>query len=170
MIRVINFFAIVAFFFLASLSTSCYTQRKAQKEIIKADVTYPTVVSGYCGKKYPPKTSKGVPITTIIQGETVTDTLIVTDTVTNVITKYLTKYRTDTFRVNTTDTVENTAKISELQAIVDEMSVELSEANVKIAVLKQGKSNWMWIAISLMAVIASWFGIKYVIPIALKKG
>jgi len=164
----ISILGVITFFFLASLSTSCYTQRKAQSQVIKADVTYPTIVSGYCAAKFPPKTSTNT-ITKFVQGETTIDTLIVNDTITNSITKYLTKYRIDTLKVHTIDTIENTAKISQLQAIEDKMSIDLSEANVKIAVLKESKSNWMWLAITLGAIIGAWFGIKYVIPKVLSR-
>lgn len=169
--KIISILGVITFFFLASLSTSCYTQRKAERQVIKADVTYPALVSGYCGKKYAPKTSTGNTEIQYLEGETITDTIVLTDTIENTIkvVKTLVKNRVDTLYSKRVDTVENTARISELQAIENAMSVDLSESNVKIALLKKSRSNWMWISISLMVIIASWFGVKFVIPEVLNK-
>lgn len=169
--KIFSILGVITFFFLASLSTSCYTQRKAERQVIKADVTYPSLVSGYCGKKYAPKTSTGNTEIQYLEGETITDTLILTDTIENTITvvKTLVKNRVDTFYSTRVDTVENTARISELQAIENTMSVDLSESNVKIAELKAERNIWRNICLGLFALIAIVFGVKFVIPKVLNK-
>lgn len=133
MTKIFSILGVITFFFLASLSTSCYTQRKAERQVIKADVTYPSLVSGYCGKKYAPKTSTGNTEIQYLEGETITDTLILTDTIENTITvvKTLVKNRVDTFYSKRVDTVENTARISELQALNEGLKEKLNKAEIK---------------------------------------
>lgn len=162
MIKIISIAALILF-------ASCSTQKKALRKVIKADVKYPTVVSGYCGTKYAPKATKGEPVVQIVKGEDRIDTFTHYDTLVNIVYKTIFKTRIDTVRVSVTDTVLNTALVDKMAYELDEMAVGLSEQNVEIAEQETAKKIWRNMFIGLATILALIFGIKFVIPKVLNR-
>ena len=151
------------------LFASCSTQKKALRQVIKADVKHPTVVSGYCGTKYPPKFGKGETITKMVQGDIVYDTVAIHDTITNTITKYVFKTRVDTFYSKTIDTVENTAMIDRLASEIDNIEADYNDIKVELSGVKSSRNIWRNLFIGLATILALIFGIKFVIPKVLNR-
>ena len=136
------------------LISSCYSHKRALKNVIKADVTYPDVVSGYCGAKFPPKVSTST-ITKTIQGKDKTDTFTVYDTLIDLQTKYINHYRIDSIIVQQVDTFVNNAEVKHWQAMYDGKVKELI-AEKESSDKKSGKLTiftWMTAIIGGVAAI-----------------
>lgn len=162
-------FVLIALGLTMYTCSSCTSQKKALRQVIKADVNYPTVVSGYCATKYPPKFSKGETITKIVQGETQIDTMVLFDTISRETVKYLTKFRVDTFHSHTTDTVENTALAEKLAAEIDGLWKEYNDTKVELKGENSEKKIWRNLFVGLATLIALVIGVKFVIPKVLNK-
>lgn len=164
MSQIIKLSFIIIAFVLTLLTMGCKSQKRAMRQVIKADVNYPTVVSGYCATKYPPKFGKGETITKVIEGETKIDTLVLFDTVTKTALKYLTKIRVDTFHSHTTDTVENTALAEKLAAEIDGLWKDYNDNKVEMQGVKSSRNIWRNLFIGLAALVLLVIGVKFVIP------
>lgn len=107
------------------LLSGCYTQRKAERQVIKAQAHYPQVVAAGCGNWYPPKETtitrtEYKPGVTVYRSDTVKincDSVVKNGKGDNVI--YMPcppqSRRVDTFYTTSIQTVENTARITALQ-------------------------------------------------------
>lgn len=134
------YISIIIIFFI-----SCYSVRKAQKQVIKAHLTFPIVTSNFCAETYTIK-EKTVEKTKFIKGETIvkTDTItvdcdsIVADKKTNnkVIVKYRNVYKTDTIVKEKTIVKENTAKIKNLQLQIKAKDKTINKKNKLISIMK----------------------------------
>lgn len=167
--QIIKLSFILIAFVLTLLTMGCKSQKRAMRQVIKADVNYPTVVSGYCATKYPPKFGKGETITKIVQGETQIDTMVLFDTISRETVKYLTKFRVDTFHSHTRDTVENTALAEKLAAEIDGLWKDYNDNKVEMQGVKSSRNIWRNLFIGLAAFLALVIGVKFVIPKVLNK-
>ena len=148
---------------LLILLSSCYSHKKALRQVIKADVSYPDVVSGYCGSKFPPKVSTNT-ITKTIQGKDNTDTFTVYDTLIDLQTKYINHYRVDTVIVHQTDTVVNSAEVEHWKAMYANKTKELSEEK-EISDKKSGKLTILTWLLSIIGGVAAIIAlIKFGLP------
>lgn len=145
--------------------SGCYTQRKAERQLVKAQARYPQVVANDCGNWYPPKEmtvtqteyKPGIPVY-----HTDTVTIDCDSVIKNV--KGGVVYmpcpprveRVDTFYTTSVRTVENTAKITALQQSYDQ---ERDRAER----LLWERNLWRIIALVSIAIIAVYATIKFVL-------
>lgn len=164
------------------LLSSCYTPKKAEKQVIKAQISYPAVVANHCATIYPPKIDTFIR-TEIKQGATVTeyDTIkIDCDSVNHFagVSKMVKvpigkiKYRVDTFTREVVRNVENTAKTSYLEANIkqiqkanDSINSKFQSEKNKVIKIKGARNIWRWIAIGLGAFLLLPIFIKNIFPI-----
>lgn len=103
---------------------SCYTAKKAQKQIVRAHITFPEISVNFCENTFPTKDSV-VEITKIIKGKDIVkyDTIkeidcdsVVSDVDANnkILIRYKNIYRTDTITKEKLVYQENTAKTKNL--------------------------------------------------------
>lgn len=150
--------------------TSCYTQKKAVKDVIKADANYPEVLDGYCGQTRPPLDSTDVRVI-YKEGKTIVDT--VTDTRLEIIndTMYKTQYKTvfkvrrDTIYKNTHRTEVNTGRINELESD----NAALTATNISLSIKaeneqKRGDKWRLW-----FFVVAGYLVVKNILKLIGKK-
>lgn len=141
---------------------SCYTQKKAINQSIKAYVHHPSEVAGLHSNWFPVQT-KTVIEKEYIQGK---DSLII-DTVTvdcedvihedvKIVKVPVVKnhYRVDTFKHKQIDTVENTAKVTAMEGEIGVLKIEVSKLESKI----ESKNNKLtffisWFGLSIIAVL-----------------
>jgi hypothetical protein len=105
--------------------SGCYSQRKAERQVLKAQTRYPEVVATDCGNWYPPKEVSVIkteykPGTTVYHSDTVRincDSVVRRGTGDGIV--YLPcppqSERVDTFYSSSFTTVENTARVIALQ-------------------------------------------------------
>lgn len=143
------------------LLASCYTQKKAEKQVTKAHINHPLVVAKFCGDVFPPKT-----ITKIekeyIQGKDslIYDTISVDcEEVINEVERIVKvpvireHYRVDTFRENRTDSVENTAKVKALEiALSDEVKLRVQAETKAKRLTNQSYFLWSWFVLSILGI------------------
>lgn len=130
--------------------TSCYTAKKAQRQVLRANLEFPLVTTDFCSTNYPVKESVKETIK-IIQGkdivkvDTVTvdcDSVVSDDKIDNkVLIKWKTIYRTDTIIKTKIVYQENTAKVTNLELKVKERDKSIIEKDTKIAQLKSDKKD-----------------------------
>lgn len=116
------------------LLSSCYTVKKAQRQVIKADMNYPEMFTAYALKAYPTKDSiiekiKVVKGADIIKYDTVKEIdcdSIVNDTIIDnkVLIRYKTIYRTDTIETIKKVFKENTSKVTNLNLQINRLEKE----------------------------------------------
>jgi len=149
--------------------TGCYTQKKAQQQVDKADSHYPEIVAKLARDKYPctdllkPDTVVTVQDSLIfveIECPEVTTEIIRTDTVNNVITRTVRVPVNMPVQIRTvTKWYEDSAKLKilTLEATAFQQSVKtLQAANDKQAVkiARKSKENWIWRVIAI--ILAAW--------------
>lgn len=152
--------SIIVFLFIALVAFSCSIERKAIKKLNWIEYKAPEVIAKKCSDKYPVKTN------TIIEKEFIKGDVITVhdsieldcDTVTEV--KYkdrkirvpfpVTKVRVDTYKVNRTDTIENTAKVDFLQLKSDRLFEQSVEDSLTI---KNKNRKIKWLIGSLVAIV-----------------
>lgn len=142
------------------LLTSCYTQRKAETQIRKADVTYPITTATFCASRFPvvPRTNTVIERTTDTlyqQGDTVVmgDTVVITRTVTN------------TIRTTIHDTIPDVAKINELQGENSALQADVAlwqERSVKAQDKADNRGKYVWLFWGLVALLVV-IGVIYAI-------
>jgi hypothetical protein len=144
-------------------SASCYTQRKAQKQVVKAQTHYPSLVANDCLLWYPIKSSTNT-ITKIVQGETQTDTITCIEQKldTLLITKHITHFRTDTIAIKVTDTVESTSALFAATAENDILKSELSKQKEKEGKIIGEKNIYRNICLWILIALLVYLGIKYI--------
>src|SRR5690554_3279585 len=108
--------------------SSCYTQKRATMQVIRAHTVFPVVVADYCAKQYPPNFGIGradtiVSYDTVYQDNWITPPVRMTigDTVVKVITRTVTKTET----ITRTDTVENSAKAAALWGQIQALNLDV---------------------------------------------
>lgn len=150
---------------LALILSSCYTQKRATMQVIRAHSTFPVVVAEYCATHYPPIIGAGR-IDTLLQY----DTLIeehhyfnqTRDTVTVERIKTITRIET----ITRTDTVENSAKVAALWEQIQAINLDLREEQKKH---KQWKNTGMAL-IALIVLLGLGAVMKFVLKLKSIKG
>jgi len=125
---------------ILTIFSSCYTAKKAQMQVHKANLEYPLVTTDFCAIKFPIK-EKLVEKIKFISGETIvkTDTLkIDCDSVVSdknkdnkVLIKYKNIYQRDTILKTITIEKENTARVVNLQIKIEDLNL-INKENEKI--------------------------------------
>jgi len=140
---------------LALLLTGCYKPMDALRDIYKAEMRYPKVVSDYVGEHFPcnPRTDSLIKIDTLYKDIEVicppSDTLY--DTINQIATKIITrpvkKYISIPSKTITiTKYVQDSAKIRSLSLANSQTQLELKKCSEQ----KEKKSNWiLWLVIAL---------------------
>jgi hypothetical protein len=168
---------------LGLMMCGCYTHRTAVKQVTKAQVHFPNVVSNVCGNLYPPKDST---ITELkyVEGEPVffTDTFFVDcDSVVsanntpikktlnyskpNIIRiPYSQGVRVDTFYKDKKVYTENTAKVQALQGVKDSLNKVLQVQGVKLIITHNKLRRSMWLSLILLAYLAVKTFLRVYIP------
>lgn len=153
------------------LLSSCYTAKKANKQIAQAQAQYPEVVRGACVNYYPSKDSISE-LTKYIQGRTdtiiemvenvVIDSVQVHDTIKGEI-KIVTKERivkvpvikylrkTDTLTKTKIISYENTAVIDQLNDKIDSISEVVITSKERLKIAKKRINSLTYICIILAA-------------------
>ena len=151
---------------VALLLCGCYTVKKANRQVLKAQAHFPELVAANCGNWYPPKETTvtkteykpGVPVYSRDTVRLDCDSALKAGKGGKVIKiPYpVTNERVDTFYTTRTVTVENTAKIAALQA-------EINSESKKAADLKWERNHWRMLAIVCTVLIAAHFIVKWVV-------
>lgn len=146
--------------------SGCYTQRKAERQVLKAQTRYPEVVANDCGNWYPPKEvtvtkTEYKPGVTVYHSDTVKidcDSVVKNGTGNTVV--YMPcpprSERVDTFYSTHTKTVENTARIAALQQLYN-------KEHDRAGQLLHGRNIWRIVALVCIAVIGIYAVIKFVL-------
>jgi hypothetical protein len=146
--------------------SGCYTQRKAERQVLKAQARYPEVVANYCGNWYPPKEvtvtkTEYKPGATVYHSDTVKvdcDSVVKAGAGGNVV--YLPcpprSERVDTFYSTNTKTVENTARITALQQSYNKEHDRAEQLLVE-------RNIWRVVALVCIAAIGIYAVIKFVL-------
>lgn len=142
---------IITLFFGCGFS-SCYTPKKAEKQVLKAAAVHPEVVSRIAARLYPPKDSTVfrdiINFDTLYMPEyTISDTVYSHDTV--VITHRVEIPKTVVKTLTQTKEVyrENTARVENMAHQIDGLTKGISMLEVEVGVLKdklktsQSKNN-----------------------------
>lgn len=148
------------------LLSGCYTQRKAERQLLKAQARYPEIVATDCGNWYPPKEltvtkTEYKPGVTVYHSDTVTidcDSVVKNSAGDNVV--YLPcpprTERVDTFYTSSVKTVENTARITALQQLYD-------KEHDRAERLLHERNIWRIVALVCIAAIGIYAVIKFVL-------
>jgi hypothetical protein len=146
--------------------SGCYSQRKAEKQVLKAQAHYPQVVGSDCGNWYPPKETTVTkteykPGATVYHSDTVKvdcDSVVKNGKGNSVV--YLPcppqGVRVDTFYTTSLKTVENTAKITALQQSYDKEHDRAEQ-------LLFERNLWRIIALVCLSAVAVYVVIKFVL-------
>lgn len=157
--------SIISLCALLALS-GCYSQRKAERQVLRAKAGYPEVVATDCGNWYPPKETT-VTNTEYKPGVTVyhTDTVkvdcdsVVKNHAGNAVV-YLPcppqSVRVDTFYSVSVKTVENTARVEALQ-------LTCNKEHDRAEQLLHERNLWRIIALACIAVIGVYAVIKFIL-------
>lgn len=156
----------IVYLYTLLLLSGCYSQRKAERQILRAQVHYPEVVANDCANWYPPKETS-VTKTEYKPGLTVyhTDTVrIDCDSVVKSGSENGIVYvpcppqsvRVDTFYTSSFTTVENTARIMALQQTYNKEHDRAEQ-------LLHGRNLWRIIALVCIAAIGIYAVIKFVL-------
>lgn len=148
------------------LLPGCYSQRKAERQVLKAQAHYPEVVANDCGNWYPPKETSVTkteykPGVTVYHSDTVRidcDSVIKNGAGGNVV--YLPcppqSVRVDTFYTSSFTTVENTARVAALQQTYNKEHDRAEQ-------LLHGRNLWRIIALVCIAAIGIYTVTKFVL-------
>lgn len=160
--NLINGIAIFIMLLGMAASASCYTQRKAQRQVVKAQTHYPSMVASDCSLWYPIKSSTNT-ITRVVQGKWKIDTVTCVEQKldTMFVIKNITHYKTDTISVKVTDTVESTSALFAATAENDGLKTELNKFKSDNSKLLGEKNIYRNICLGILAIILAYLGIKY---------
>lgn len=161
--NLINGICVLVMLLGMAATASCYTQRKAQKQVVKAQTHYPAMVASDCSLWYPVKSSTNT-ITRVVQGKWKIDTITCVEQKldTMFVIKNITHYKTDTISVKVTDTVESTASLFAATAENDLLKTELSKQKAANSKVIGEKNIYRNICLGILIAILSYLGIKYI--------
>ena len=156
-------------FILLLFTVGCYSQKKAVRQVIKADANYPEILDGYCGQTRPPLDSTDVRVI-YKEGKTVTDTVtdvrieIINDTVYKTEYKTVFKTRRDTIYKNTHRTEVNTGIVSDLER----KNAALTATNISLSIEaknehKRGDKWRLW-----FFVVSGYLAVKTILRVVAK--
>lgn len=153
-----SFLGLVAYMTVIALAvvfSGCYTERTAERDVIKADVRYPSVVSAYCATTRPCEISNGS--TEYLPGDTVEGPQVfVYDTVHQLHTKIVYRYIRDTVR--SIKFVKNTAEADSARRYAaakndENVGLKYEVSRQKDVIAKQRKYlRWFIAGASLMII------------------
>lgn len=129
--------------------SSCYTDRKATKQVVKAHAIKPKITANLCNSFYPVKDSI-VKESIFIEGKHDTITNLVTDTLINkdttIIINNVYKYinRTDTLFKTHIQYKESTSKLRDLTYKLNDLNKLNSSNNTTIKHLKLNRNSWRY--------------------------
>src|SRR5690606_22576438 len=106
--------------------SSCYTQKRATMQVIRAHSTFPVVVADYCAKHYPPNFGIGR-ADTILQYDTLIEEHHYFNQTRDTVTVERIKTITRTETVTRVDTVENSTKAEALWGQIQALNLDLRE-------------------------------------------
>jgi len=170
---------------LLLLLTGCYTAKKAEQQVNKANDHYPGVVAKLARDKYP-CTNLLRPDTTILYRDTLvyidcpdsipaTFEVVRRDTINNVVTKtvrvpvnlpirerIITKWYEDSAKLKLA-AIEKDSIIKAYNVIVNRLQADTARMQARITTLqaqskRRGMENWIWRAIAITLIV--WQGIK----------
>lgn len=139
--------------------SSCYTQKRATMQVVRAHTVFPVVVADYCAKQYPPNFGIGR-ADTILQYDTLIEEHHFFSKTRDTVTVERIKTITRTETVTRVDTVENSAKAEALWGQIQALNLDLVSEQKKH---KQWKNTGM----ALMALIVL-LGVGAVMKFVLK--
>lgn len=158
---------------LAISLSSCYTQHRATRQILKAQVHYPAIVADHCATIYPPKVDTFERISykqgaDVLHYDTIKidcDSVIKQDIKIVRVPVVKERVRVDTVQKEVVRTVENTAATKAAQIKAYDLTLKNNELQDKITRLKTAK-RYLWIAcIVLAAIVFIPIFIKKILPI-----
>jgi hypothetical protein len=136
------------------LIASCYTERKATKQVANAQAVYPAVVSSACARFYPPQNSTETK-TEYVKGDTVretkTETIYDTLTKTYYTTTTVNNYIHDTAFITRNTVTVNTAAVDSMGRYVEAVKEDSSKLRARIESLKSYLRIAIWAAGVLLA-------------------
>lgn len=130
---------------IALLISSCYTQKRATMQVVRAHSEFPVVIAEFCASHYPPIIGAGR-TDTVLQFDTLVEEHHYFNKTRDTITIERVRTVTRTETITRTDTVKSTAKIAAMQGRIDECN-----ANYRIA--EEGKNKWRNRALCAFAII-----------------
>jgi len=162
------------YFTLAAFLTGCYTAKKAEQQVNKANDNFPAVVAKLARDKYP-CTDLLRPDTAILYRDTLvyidcpdsipaTFEVVRRDTVNNIVTKTVRVPVTLPIRERViTKWYEDSAKLKLAQIALNGLHKDTARMQARIATLqaqskRRGTENWIWRAIAISLIV--WQGIK----------
>lgn len=143
---------VISILIILIIFSSCYTAKKAQRQVQRANLEFPLVTTDFCAITFPIK-EKLVEKIKFIKGEAIikTDTLTIDcDSVVadknkdnKVLIKYRNIYQTDTIVKTITIEKENTARITNLQIQIEDLTL-IKKQNEKTIKEKSIRIKDLW--------------------------
>lgn len=133
------------------LLSSCYTDKKATKQVVKAHAFKPEITANLCNSFYPVKDSI-IRETNFIQGKTDTVTFLSVDTIHDTTNGVVYLDRINYKTIRKTDTVikthiqyrESTSKVKDLSYKNNELSNDLTKCESVCKSLKSNRNGWRY--------------------------
>lgn len=133
------------------LLSSCYTDKKATKQVVKAHAIKPKITANLCNSFYPIKDSI-IKETNFIQGKTDTVTFLSFDTIHDTLNGVVYLDRVNYKTIRKTDTVikthiqykESTSKVRDLIYKNRDITNELTECKTSYNSLKSNRNGWRY--------------------------
>lgn len=150
--------------------SSCYTARKAQNQVQRANFKFPLVTTDFCSTNYPVKESvkeiiKTIPGKPIFKVETVLvdcDSVVSDKSIDNKVEfKYKTIYRTDTIVKTKIVIKEDVAKVTNLELKVKERDKAIIEKDLKINQLTKSNKELTITSIILVLLLLLTIGLFF---------
>ena len=134
-------------YILCLLLLGCYNQKKATRQVIKADTKFPIVLDGYCGQTRPPLDSVDTKIV-YKEGETIHDTVTRTETKIHNDTVYKTEY--NDIYIKQRDTIEHTVyKQQTNKGLINKLNKQKEDLVITLSATKARLNMLKWVAIIL---------------------
>jgi hypothetical protein len=152
---------------------SCYTVQKAQKQIIRAHVSYPELMPDFCSSTFPTKDSTVVKTKFIKGKETFkTDTITIDcdsvvsdfDKENKVFIKREEGFRVDTVYIDKIKTVRDTALEIKLQNDINKQKNDIRKLKADLLQAENSSNGWMQRCWGLIILLI------FIIYLAVKKG
>lgn len=150
---------------IALLISSCYTQKRATMQVVRAHSEFPVVIAEFCAKHYPPNFGIGR-ADTILQYDTLIEEHHYFNQTRDTVTVERIKTITRTETVTRVDTVENSAKVSALWGQIQALNLDILAEQKKH---KQWKNTGMAL-IALIVLLGVGAVMKFVLKLKSIKG
>jgi hypothetical protein len=165
----------------AVLFASCYTPRKAQRQILRAQTVHPEIMAANCASFYPIRRFDST-ITRYVQGQPVHDTSWVTVDCDSVLKADLTPtksglnkslvripcppamHRVDTFLSENWSVQENTAALAAKDTSIARLNAALTQSKGEVVKARSGRNAWRTVALISLAIIILAVAIRFLKP------